>query len=171
LTSFNWFFDLWTFTGCKGFDPTGAEPFPGLIEPVTVRRAQQPVISHLHESVRQPVLEKATKKLFGRDRAGVDLIGGRFLVLKRDLALVQLENPVMADGHAKDVRSQISQGVLASADGLTVNDPVFFPDLVTDEREQIGLFQVISDLGAEHHRQGLDRDEEVGAAAAPLAVS
>jgi hypothetical protein len=141
-------FDIRRLTGGREFDGAGAELFSGRVEPMTVGRAEQAIVTHFDESVRQDVLKKPTDKLFGGHRAGFDLIGGRVLGLKRDLVIVQRENPVVADSDAKDVGGQVFEGGLTAADRLAVNDPVLGPDALIDDREQIGLFQVISDLGA-----------------------
>ena len=71
---------------------------------MTVSRAQEAVIAHLDESVRQHVLEEPTNELFSGHRTDCDLIRGRFLVLKGDLVIFQLEEAMVADGPAKDVR-------------------------------------------------------------------
>lgn len=91
------------------------------------------------------------------------LISGRCLVLKRDVAIFPRDDAVVAEGHAKDVRSSISEGFLATADGLAVHDPVLVPDVLIDERAQVGLVQWRSALRSEAHRQGFDMDQEVWA--------
>lgn len=147
----------------------GAELFSGVSEPMTVSRAEQTVIPHFDESVREHMLKKPANELLGGQRTGSDLIGGRVLVLERHLAILQAENPVVADGHAKDVGRQVSEGVLTRADRLTVNHPVLLPDALSDQIKKVGLFQVVSDLGAKRHRQGFDGNQEVGAGADPSA--
>jgi hypothetical protein len=87
-----------------GFDGAGTEEFSSPGEHMTVGGAEQAVIAHLDESGGQHVLQKPTNKLFSRQRTGFDLIGGRFLVLKGDVALLQRKDAVVADGHPKDVR-------------------------------------------------------------------
>jgi hypothetical protein len=150
-----------------GWDRAGTEYFPGPVEHLSVPRAQEAVIAHFDESVRQHVLKKPTNELLRRHRSGLNLISGRFLVLKGDVAIFQREDTVVADGYAKDVRRQVSEGFLATTDGLAVHDPVLVPDARIHEREQIGLFQLLSELRAEEHRQGLDVDQEVLAGRQP----
>ena len=50
--SLHGFFDIGMFPWWMGFDRTGTEPFSGLVEPRTVARAEQAVISPFDESVR-----------------------------------------------------------------------------------------------------------------------
>ncbi len=66
----------------------GTEQLPGLMEHMSVSGSEQAVIAHFDESVGQDVLQKATNKLFGSHRRESDLISGRFLVLKGDVALL-----------------------------------------------------------------------------------
>jgi hypothetical protein len=134
-----------------GLDCAGTEYFSGPVEHMSVPRAQDAVIAHLDESGGQHVLKKPTNKLFSRQRTGFDLIGGRFLVLKGDGALFQRKDAVVADGHPKDVRGQISKGLRPTANRLTVNHPVLVPDLRIHQREQVGLVQRVSELGAEEY--------------------
>lgn len=135
--------------GRLGCDSPGSEPWSGPVEHMTVGRAEPAVIADVDASVRQDVLKKTTHNLFGREGTALGLIRGRFLVLKRDLAILQLEDARMADGHAKDRRGKISEGVLATADWLTVHDPVLVPDGLIDVSEQVGFLQLVSELGLE----------------------
>jgi hypothetical protein len=130
-------------------DRAGTEYFSGPVEHMSVPRAQDAVIAHFDESVRQHVLKKPTHTLFGRAGRACDLISGRFLVLKRDVAILQREEALMADGHSNDIRGKISEGVFATADWLTVHHPVLFPYVLIDVREQVGFFQLVSERGAE----------------------
>lgn len=137
--------------GRLGCASTGSEQLSGAVEQRTVGRAEQAVIADFDESVRQDVLKKTPNKLFGSEGREVGLISGRFLVLKSDLAILQLEDALIADGNSKDSRGKLSEGVLAPADWLTVHDPVLFPDLLIDLREQVGFFQLVSERGLEDY--------------------
>ena len=139
------------FPGRLGCESTGSEQLSGPVEQMTVGRAEQAVISDFDESVRQDVLKKTTNKLFGSEGTELGLIGGRFLVLKSDVAILQLEDALIADGNSKDIRGKISEGLLATADWLTVHDPVLFPYVLIDLSEQVGFFQLVSELGLEDY--------------------
>jgi hypothetical protein len=130
---------------------------------MAVARAQEAVIAHVDESVRQHVLEEPTNELFGCHRTAADLVRGRCLVLKGDLVIFQLQDAIVADGHAQDVRCQIFAGFLACADGLAVHDPSLVPDRFVHPREPVGLVQWRSALGSEDHAEGLDVDQDVWA--------
>src|SRR5262245_26617461 len=149
---------VWMLTCCGGFNGAGTEYGADLGEHMTIPRAQEAVIAHLDESVRQHVLKKPPNALFGSDRRGCRVIRGRVLILKRDLAIFQRDDAIVADGHANDVRGQIAKGVLATADGLAVHDPVLAPGALIDEREQLSLMQLRSELSTEEHGQGFDVD-------------
>jgi hypothetical protein len=122
-----------------GLGGSGSEQGVGSVEQRTVGRAEQAVIAYFDESVREHVLQKTTDKLVGRPRAGFPLRSGCLLVLERDMALCKREDAVVADGHAKDVRSKVSEGVLATADRHTVHDPVLLPYVLIDARAQSSL--------------------------------
>jgi hypothetical protein len=51
-----------------------------------------------------------------------------------------------------------------------MNDPIFEPDLLVEEVEEVGLLQLVAELGAEEDREGLDVDEEIRARVKPTAI-
>jgi hypothetical protein len=101
---------------------------PGLVQQVTIAGAKQAVVAHLDEPRWQHVLEEAADKLFNRQRAALNLIGGRLFVGESDVAILELAQTVVADSDAKDVRGEIFEGLFATADGLAVNYPALFPN-------------------------------------------
>lgn len=110
--------------------------------------SEQAIVTDFDETFGQDVLKEAADKLFGRYGRESGLIGGRILVGESDLAIFEGEDAAIADGDAKDVRSEVFEGGLAGANGLRVNDPGFAPDLWVKEMEEIGLFEQIPELGA-----------------------
>jgi len=114
-----------------------------------VGRAAQAVIADVDASVRQEVRQNTTHTRFGREGTAWGLSSGRFLVLKRAVALLQREDALRADGHSQDIRGKISAGLLATADWLTGHDPVLFPSVRIDVRDQGGFLQWVSELGWE----------------------
>jgi len=92
--------------------------------------AEQTIVTDLNEPVGKDVLEEATDELCGSDGAMLELISGGVFVRESDLALMQLAEAVVADGHAKDVRSEILEGCFTGADRLRVDDPFLFPSLL-----------------------------------------
>jgi len=142
---------------------SGSKQGSGPGEQRAVLGVEQAVRADFDQSIWQDVLKKTTQKLFSGQSTSCALSRGRFLILKRDAAIFQHENAVVAEGNAKDGRRKRAEGVLATADGLTVYDPVDLPYGLIDEREEVGLVQLVSELGSEEHRQRLDVDEEVWA--------
>ena len=96
-----------------------------------------------------------------------ELIGGRFFIRESDAALLELENAVIGDSHAKDVRSEIFESGEAAADGLRVDHPILPPHDRINCCEQFGLFQLIAKLGAEDFGESFHRDEKVWARELP----
>src|SRR5262249_23708694 len=79
-----------------------------------------------------------------------------------DAALVEFEQTAIAEGHAKDVRSEILEGGMAGADGLGMDHPRLAPSGAGDLGEQAGgLFQLLMKPGAEDQGEGLDGHEEI----------
>jgi hypothetical protein len=140
------------------------------VEHMTVGGAEPAVIAHLDEAGRQPVLQKTANQLFGRQRTGFELVGGRGLVLNGDVALLPREEAVGADGHPNDVRRQRSHGFFPTAHRFPVNAPVRVPDLGLHARDQVGLVPVVSDLGPAQPRQRLDVDQTSVAGGEPSAL-
>ena len=128
---------------------------------MTVARTAQTVIAYFDASVRQDVLKKTAQKLFSSQRRAYRLTRGRFLVLHSDVALLQLEDVLLTDGNATEVPSQRAEGCLATADHLTVHDPVLVPYVLITVSAEGRFFQLVSERGAEEHRQRLDVDEAV----------
>jgi len=128
---------------------------------MTGGRAEPAVIADVDAAVRQDVLQKATPTLFGSEGTDLGLISGRCLGRKRDVAILQREDALRADGHAKESRGTIAEGLRATADGPTVHDPVLCPDVRRDLSAQVGFCQLVSDLGLEAYGEGLDVDEDV----------
>ena len=111
--------------------------------------------------IRQDVLKKTTDELFGWDGREFDLIGGRLLVRESDLSIFELEDALVADGNAKEVRGQIFESGFSRAHRLTMNHPIFVPSRLIDEGKQVGLLELIPEFGAEENRERFDVNQEV----------
>jgi len=123
---------------------------------MSVRGSEQAVVTDFDEAFGQDFLKEAADKLLGGNGRESGLISGRILVGKSHLAILEGEDPAIADGDAKDVRSEVFEGGGACAYRLRVNDPIFAPDLLVKEMEEIALFEQIPELGAEQDRERLD---------------
>lgn len=148
----------------------GGEYLPDFHEPPAIGRREQSVIPDFDKTIGQDVLEKTADELLGRDGREPDLIGRRLLVGESDQAIVEFDDPPVADGDAKDVGCEILEGGLAGADSLAVDDPILAPDGGVDQGEEIGLLEQVAELGAEENREWLDVDEEVAARPEPGSI-
>jgi hypothetical protein len=121
------------------FARTGPEQPSGLGEQMAVARAQQAVIADFDKAVGQDVLQETPNEFFGTHHTVSRLGSGRGLLLKRDGALLELQETVIADGHPKDIWCELPEGCLATADRLTVHNPVRLPDWRIHQRVQGGF--------------------------------
>src|SRR6266852_4037857 len=124
-------------------------------------RTEQAVVAHFDEAWWEYVLEEATDELCGRHLIGFELVSGRLFIGESDVAVLQLEEAVVADSDAKDVRGEILEGLLARADGFGVDYPIFAPDPGRYLSKQFSLLEGIAELGAEDARKRFDVDQEV----------
>src|SRR5215475_2415421 len=137
---------------------------------MSVRGSEQAVVTDFDEAFGQDVLKEAADKLLGGNGRESGPISGRILVGKSDLAILEGEDAAIADGDAKDVRSEVFEGGGACAYRLRVNDPIFAPDLLIKEMEEIALFEQVPELGAEEDRERLDVNEEIPSGSSPAAI-
>lgn len=75
--------------------------------------AEQAVVTNLDEAWWEDMLEEATDELFGGDGAMLELISGRFFVGESDLAIMEVAEAVVAEGHTKDVGGEVLKSLLA----------------------------------------------------------
>jgi len=136
-----------------------------------VAGTQQAVRADFDASVRQDLVQETTHELFGPHRTVARLRRGRVLVLQCDVAFFELQDTVSADGDPKDVRSAIPEGLLATADRLTVHDPVLLPDVGIQQRKQGGLVPWNWGLGSEQPRERLHVDQAVLPGGQPPAIA
>ncbi|MEK6283806.1 MAG: hypothetical protein AABN95_25905 [Acidobacteriota bacterium] len=129
--------------------------------------AQQAVVTDFNEAWWEHVLEEAADELLGGDGATLELISGGVFVRESDLAIMEVAEAVVTEGHAKDVRGEILEGLGAGAYRFGVDHPVFAPDPGSDCGEQISLFQLIAELSAEDTGEGFHRNQKVFAGRAP----
>ncbi len=74
--------------------------------------AEQAVVTDLDEAGWEDVLEEAADELCGGECAVLELLSGRLFEGESDLTIFQLEQAVVADGDAKDIRGEILEGLL-----------------------------------------------------------
>ena len=78
----------------------------------------------------------------------------------------------VAGGGFEHVTAEVAQGVLAAAGGGAMNHPALLPDLGREVGQRLGhlLLEGLAEERAAAITQGLDRQEEAGAAGDPLAL-
>src|SRR5712691_8311047 len=133
--------------------------------------AKQAVVTDLDEPIREQVLEEAADELCGADRTTLNLISGGLFIRESDVPIFQLAQAVVADSDAKDVRSEILEGLCAGAYRFGMHHPVFLPDTGLHLSKQRGLFQFIAKLGAEDSGERFHWNQKVFACRAPAASS
>jgi hypothetical protein len=78
-----------------------------------MRGAEQTVVTDFDEARWEEVLEEATDELLGGHGGVLELVSGRLFVSESDLAIMKGAEAVVTEGHAKDVRGEILEGLLA----------------------------------------------------------
>jgi hypothetical protein len=79
-------------------------------EPLPTTRAKKAIVAHFDEAFGQDVLQEAADELLSGKGAGLKFAGVGGAVAEGHLPVGQLQDAVVADGHAKDVGGQILQG-------------------------------------------------------------
>jgi hypothetical protein len=133
---------------------------PGFVQGIAVARAKQAVIPDLDTVVRQDVLQEPADEFLGCDGADLESPGLGVLVFEGDPAVFESEDAVVADRHTKDVRREILEGLSASANRLTMDNPVLFPDRRGDKVKHRGPAPRITQFGTIQDGQRLDRNQE-----------
>lgn len=86
------------------------------------------------------------------------------------MAILEFEDAIVGDGDTKDVRGEIFESGCTRANGQTMNDPIFEPDLLVEEVEEVSLFELIAEFGAEEDREWFNVNEEILARVEPLTI-
>ncbi len=149
----------------------GGEQLSGLLQQLPLGGAEQAVVTDFDEAWRQDVLQETMDELLGGDGAVLELVSGGLLVGESDLAIFQLTQAVVADSDAEDIRSEILESLFAGTDGLGMDHPWFAPDAGRDLSKEFGLFESVTELGAEDQGERFDGHEKVLAGSVPAASS
>src|ERR1035441_9995142 len=124
------------------------------------------------EAARQHMLEEATEELEGLK---VDRLPGAGATVAKGPAQPSIGQELewaVAGGGFEHVTTEVAQSVLAAAGGGAVNHPALLPHLGREVRQRLGhlFLEGLPEEGAAAITQGLDRQEEAGAAGDPLAL-
>jgi hypothetical protein len=122
---------------------------------------KEAVVADLDKAFGQDMLEEAGEKN-GRWQGGDLLLAGLAVTeLEADLAVVETEEAAVGEGEAVDVRSEVLENGKAVTGRAAIDYPILFPDVAGSEGEEVGLFQGVTELGAEEGGQSGGRQEEV----------
>lgn len=124
--------------------------------------AHEPEVPDLHESRGEDMLEEAPNELHDVEVDRSVTCASVLSMLEGNDAIFDFDDPAVGDGHFEDIRGKILQRSGAISNGLTVYDPVGFPDLCLELRKETGLIHLFFELCAEDRRKGLDGDIEIG---------
>jgi len=125
------------------------EPGFELLELGPLLRTEEAVVAQLGEAVGQDMLQEAADELRGRQGGDHLSFGVPVLISKSDLGRVKFEDAIVAEGHPKDIRSQILEHGLSAAGWFTVHDPVLLPGLRRHLAVEGSFLEGITELGAE----------------------
>ena len=131
---------------------------------------QKAVVSNLHKSGRQHVLEETAHKFHDTHRHGSPAVGLGFTVFEKDGSILYFYNPAVRDSDLKDIVGQVLETMLAGTDGLTINDPILIPDIGINLGIKASIFDNVAELGLEDFRHSLDRQKEIDSGAVPFTV-
>jgi hypothetical protein len=94
-------------------------------------RGEETIVADLHEVFGQDMLQETMDELMGSQGATFFSTGLSVAIAKRDTVILQLEETVVAEGDAENVRGQILQGIETGAHRFTMHDPILLPDCQT----------------------------------------
>jgi len=86
------------------FSGGGREQVSGFLKQMPMSGAEQAVVTDLDEAWWEDVLEEATDERLGGEGAMLEMVSGRLFVSESNVAIFQLAEAVVTEGHAKDVR-------------------------------------------------------------------
>jgi len=95
------------------------------------------------------MLQEAIDECFGRERTQFRLSRIRRPIMKSNLVVLQLDQAAVADGHAKDIGSQVFQSCTPIAHRFAVHHPILLPDLRWYASKQSRFGQCLAELAAE----------------------
>jgi hypothetical protein len=141
-----------------------------VIERNSTTGIHESIVTNLHESRGQHVLQEASDKLHGIESQGSQAVTVRFAVADKNHPILDLEDTRIGDSHSEDVGGKVLQACLAGAYGLGIDIPVGPPDIWRDLIEEAGFFHRIAKLGFEDLGEGLDGKIKINPGGVPEAI-
>ena len=114
------------------------------------------------------MLQEAAQELFRTQGTGSKFPCVRGAITKSDFASSGSDDATVANSHPKNVRGQILQCGLATADWLAMHNPILLPGFRGSLSKQVYLFQAIAELGPKQTGERFHRDQKVMSGGEPL---
>jgi len=123
-----------------------------VVETGAAGRTEEAIVTDLRKTFGRDVLKEAVNELGGGKRDMASLLSVVVGVAKTDDAVIEGFQPTVGDGNAEDVAGQIVEHLVAAAGVLGMDDPAKLPDGGRNESKESGLFQTVTEFGAEDDR-------------------
>lgn len=98
-------------------------------------------VADLDETKRQDMLEKSSNKLQDLQATGFGFLRFTVFIRKGDLSILQLYEFVIGNGDPIDIGRYILDNFLSRSGGLTMDNPIFLPDLLGNLGIEICFFK------------------------------
>jgi hypothetical protein len=116
--------------------------------------SEEAIVANFHEVMGQHMLQEAVDEFLGTQGTPFLCTGLGIAIAKCHPVIFQLEEPVVAQGNAENVGSQVLQSIQTAAHSFTMDHPLLLPDLWWDPGITSGVPQCLLQLAAEHSRKG-----------------
>ena len=131
---------------------------------------QEAIVADFDEGVGQDMLEEAGEEDQRRQRESFEMACFAVPELETDAAVFEAEEAAVGEGDAVEVRGEVLENRLALTGGAAIDHPIVFPDAGGSQRKEVGLFQGVTELGAEDGGESLGGQEEVFFGKAPATL-
>jgi hypothetical protein len=122
---------------------------------------EETIVTDLHEVFGQDMLQETMDELMSPQGTTFFRTGLGVAIAKGHTILFQLEQAVVAEGDAEDVRCQIFQRIQTGAHLFTVHNPILLPNLGWNTGITIGVTQSLLEFAAENPGEHLHRQKEI----------
>src|SRR6266496_1232146 len=122
---------------------------------------EEAIVADLHKAFGQDMLQETMDEVFCSQGTTFfcTRVGGA--VAKRDSATFQLEETVVAQGDAENVRGEILQRIETGAHAFTMDDPILLPNVGRNMSITMGATQSLLQFATENSGEGTHRQQEV----------
>ncbi len=124
-------------------------------------RIEESIVSYLHKSPWENMLKESSDKIHGIELPRLPFLLISIFIGELNGIVFNIFDAVVGDGNTKHIPCEVSQGVFSFSYGLTIDDPVLFPNIRIDFIYEFSLFHGIPELGFEDNCQGLCVNKEI----------